>query len=172
MVDQTKTQGQDLDVVEISLESGSYTHIFYHQVLYSLKRNKFVSGRAHKGASWGVDYRILPGYYIMWYAHGYKDIRGFTISLEKVKVYKDENGKGVKETVETICEINGLTRDDVVKMVQDQRAPESLKDFIECLPFGYHSVGCVPDPTKTFSPDEVTRVCQYLRMWRVETAED
>lgn len=172
MVDQTQTQTPTQDVIEISLRSGSYSNTFHHEVLYSLKRSKFVKGHAHKGASWGVDYRILPGYYILFSAGGYKDVRGFGISIEKVRIYKDETGDERIERLETICEVDKLTREDVEQMTQDPRAPESLKLFLECIPWSYHTVGCVPDPNKTFSPDEIQKVCQYLRTKMVETAED
>lgn len=176
MVDQTQTQtpaqGENLDVIELHLNSGSYSNTFRHEVLYSIKRNKYVKGHAHKGMSWGVDYRILPGVYVIFSAGGYKDLRGFDLSIEKVRIYKDEKGDKRIERIETICEVDKLTKEDVEQMVQDPRAPESLKLFLDCIPWSYHTVGCVPDPNKTFSPDEIQKVCQYLKAKMIETAED
>ena len=77
----------------------------------------------------------------------------------------------VKEPTETLCEFTNLTRDDINVILRDPEAPESLKAFLDCLPFGYHTVGCVPDPTKTYQPDEIQRVCSYLKSKMAELAE-
>ena len=80
--------------MNIRLESGSYTNTFKHNILYSLRQNKFIRGRAHKGAAWGVDYRILSGYYVLWSARGFKDLRGFTKAGEDKGLQGREGERG------------------------------------------------------------------------------
>ena len=156
----------EAQIVEVKLDTGSYTNKIKHNVLFSIKQNKFIKGRPHKGLSWGIDYRLLPGYYYKWSVNGLKDERGVEFAI--TKVYVDD--KGSINGAGDICAFN-LILTELRSFTKDPEAPESLRLFIESLPSGYHTVGDIPDPSKTFQPDEVKKVCEYLKKKVEESAE-
>ena len=157
-------------IVELGFQSGSYTHRFVHKALYSIRNNKFIKGWCGKrGFAWGCNYRVYEGYYYLFEADGFKDERGFDFRILKIHVSK-EYRFGYYNVVEEIVKTH-LTLGEFKEIISDPNAPESLRLFYECLPVSYHSVGCVPDPTKTFPQDEIQRVKKFLEEKMTSLAE-
>ena len=152
--------------VKFFTKTGELTHRVYHYVLYSITRAKFIKGMPHRGVTWGIDYLIYPGYYLMWYVDGYKDNRGLELGIRKIHVTGDYE----YEVVEDVVRVH-LTLDDLRSMAGDPNCPESLRLFINSLPHGYHSIGTVPDLNRVFDNNEVERVRAYLGAWVRARAE-
>lgn len=152
--------------VKFSTKTGELTHKIHHYVLYSIARAKFIKGMPHRGVTWGIDYLIYPGYYLMWYVDGYKDSRGLDFGIRKIHVTSDYQ----YEVVEDVVKVH-ITLDDLRSMLNDPSCPESLRIFIASLPHGYHSIGTVPNLDKVFDNNEIERVRAYLDAWARSHAE-
>ena len=163
---QPQSPQQQLRPVKLSLRTGELTHKIYHYVLYSIVRSKFIKGMPHSGVTWGIDYLIYPGYYLMWYVDGYKDNRGLEFGIRKIHVTSDYQ----YEVVEDVVRVH-TTLDELRSMASDPNCPESLRLFIASLPQGYHSIGTVPNLDRVFDQGEVERVRAYLDAWVKSHAE-
>ena len=157
--------------VRFFLENGVYTHTMTYSALYSIKRNKFVNARCHKGSRWGCDYLLYPGTYVLFDISGYRDERGLEFVIKKVKIEDDGNGYGMVSDVENIVDTE-VTLDELLKMIEDPNVPQALRLFIQAIPTVYHTVGNVPDPTVTFSDDEIKKVKEYLEAYVRSKAEE
>ena len=153
-------------VVEVAFKTGMATHTLEHNVLYSLRQEKFIKGFSHKGSYWAVEYRVLPGYYLLWSIHGFKDDRGLIFSIRKIRVKED----GGIEDVATIASWR-VRLWELKEWVNDPSIPQSLKLFLECLPSGYHDIGCIPNPEARFSQGEVDNVVKWVNSKIASTAE-
>ncbi|MEM3859273.1 MAG: hypothetical protein QW478_07685 [Candidatus Micrarchaeaceae archaeon] len=117
-------------VVSVSFNFGTYTHRFEYSLLYSLKKRDFIKGRSHKGLDWAVDYRLLPGRYVLLSTFGYLDNRGSAIKASLV--YLNERGK--LKTIDTAIGdyvVPGRSENPVVQA------------FFDALP-GYHDILYIP----------------------------
>lgn len=128
--------------VKLSFHFGSYTNHFHYKLLFSLKQRKWL-GRAHKGATWAVEYKLLPGRYLLFAVDGYKDERGADLRINLVQVTSEGEVKSEK------C----LFSDHFVGRPSHKN--RILADFIAMRP-GYH--GCLTIPTVTYSQEDVDQI--------------
>jgi len=153
-------------VIEISFPTGAYSNTFKHNLLYSIIRNKWIKGNAHAGLNWAVDYRVLEGEYLLFSMHGYYDSRGVIFSIEKIKIEP-----GGYDVIDTLLHVDVNYSEFKKQVKNDTNAPEILKDFIDALPSGYHSVGSIPNTDKVYPENAVNNLVKYVKDYIYNTAE-
>ncbi|MFH7881054.1 MAG: hypothetical protein QXI09_03555 [Candidatus Aenigmatarchaeota archaeon] len=116
--------------ISVSFNFGTYTNTFEYHLLYSLKKKDFIKGYSHKGLVWAVEYRLLPGRYVLLSTHGYRDSRGAGIKASLV--YLNERGK--------LRSIDTAIGDYVVPGRSENPVVQA---FFDALP-GYHDLLYIP----------------------------
>ncbi|MEM0239796.1 MAG: hypothetical protein QXT00_09245 [Ignisphaera sp.] len=116
--------------ISVSLHFGTYTNTFEYELLYSLRKRDFIKGYSHKGLVWAVEYRLLPGRYVLLSTHGYRDSRGAGIKASLV--YLNERGK--------LKTIDSAIGDYVVPGRSENPV---IQAFFDAMP-GYHDILYIP----------------------------
>jgi len=134
-----KMDNNNTEIVEMALKTGRWSNTIDHELLFSIVNNRFVKGTTHKGLNWGIEYRIYSGNYVLLRIHGYTNDRGVDLEVQKVKI--DRSGY---ETIEKYFD-ERVVLGDLLKYIEiNNNTPKILKDFMNSIPQGYHSIGSIP----------------------------
>jgi len=166
--------------VSFRLKTGRFSNTLVHKWLWSLSRNKWVTGNCHRGVDWGCDYLVYPGSYIIFSLEGYQDSRGLTIQIFRDTISDDGRGRGylkggilLKDRV-VLAEVTIPYR-QFIQMFPPfnvpNTVPEALRDFLDGRARSYHSVSSSPPADKQYPEGEVERVVVFLSALRQQLAQ-
>jgi len=166
--------------VSFRLKTGRFSNTLIHKWLWSVRRNKWVSGNCHGGVEWGCDYLVYPGSYIIFSLEGFQDSRGLTIQVRRDTILDDGRGGGylkggiyMKDRV-VLAEVT-IPYKQFISMFPPfhcpDTVPEALRDFLDGRPRHYHSVSASPPADKQYPEGEIERVVSFLRALLYQFAE-
>jgi len=161
---------ENVQPVSFRLETGRFSNTLVHKWLWSVKRNKWVSGNCHAGLNWGCDYLVYPGVYVLFSLSGFLDNRGLTLRVEHVYLRNDASLEDRNVLAEvTIPYRQFIQMFPPFKCPSD--VPEALRDFLDGRPRHYHSVSASPPAEKQYAEGEIDRVVSFLQTLNQQLAQ-
>ena len=169
---------ENVSPISFRLETGRFSNTLIHKWLWSVKRNKWVSGNCHRGVEWGCDYTIYPGIYIFFSLEGYLDNRGLTLRVSRGLVIDNGRGQGcyspyMRDMV-VLAEVT-IPYKQFISMFPPfhipNSVPEALRDFLDGRPRHYHSVSASPPAEKQYAEGEIDRVVSFLQTLNQQLAQ-
>ena len=152
---EAKTELQE--PIELKYEATSKTNIYHVELLFSIKKRKFVKPILMKHLK--LWYKVLPGTYIKISSEGRRRATEYNIVLKLIKLERDDKW-GVREDLINSAAIfvsSDIDKNDFSKVNNN----ELIRDIVNVIPPPYHGYPAI-DFNKIYKEEDVRYILDLI----------